>query len=200
MRESIKNPTRRKPSQQRSMDVVAAIRTAAAQVLVERGYARATTNRIAEAAGVSIGTLYQYFDGKDAIFDELAAHFLGALTSAAAGAVERSADAELPARVAATAEAGASVLARHPGLIRALDAVPGTSFRAKLVETRAIARAVVEQLLVEEGRTVDVATRRRARLLVSMAEGIALDVDSDDDLHFLAREITRMVVAYVREA
>ena len=37
-----------------------AILTAAAQVFEARGYAAGTTNRIAESAGVSIGTLYQY--------------------------------------------------------------------------------------------------------------------------------------------
>jgi AcrR family transcriptional regulator len=46
---------------------VEAILTAAAQVFEERGYAGGTTNRIAEAAGVSIGTLYQYFPSKEAL-------------------------------------------------------------------------------------------------------------------------------------
>jgi AcrR family transcriptional regulator len=46
---------------------VSAVLTAAAQVFEERGYAGGTTNRIAEAAGVSIGTLYQYFPTKEAL-------------------------------------------------------------------------------------------------------------------------------------
>jgi AcrR family transcriptional regulator len=41
--------------------------TAAAQVFEARGYAGATTNHIAARAGVSIGTLYQYFPSKEAI-------------------------------------------------------------------------------------------------------------------------------------
>jgi AcrR family transcriptional regulator len=47
--------------------VVDAILVAAARVLVEDGYARATTKRMAEVAGVSIGSLYQYFPSKGAI-------------------------------------------------------------------------------------------------------------------------------------
>lgn len=58
---------RRKPRQARSRATVEAICQAAAQVLVQEGYARATTNRIAEVAGVSVGTLYQYFPNKDAL-------------------------------------------------------------------------------------------------------------------------------------
>jgi AcrR family transcriptional regulator len=46
---------------------VEAVITAAAQVFEEQGYAGGTTNRIAEAAGVSIGTLYQYFPSKEAL-------------------------------------------------------------------------------------------------------------------------------------
>jgi AcrR family transcriptional regulator len=46
---------------------VQAVLQAAAQVFERHGYAAGTTNRIAERAGVSIGTLYQYFPNKDAI-------------------------------------------------------------------------------------------------------------------------------------
>jgi AcrR family transcriptional regulator len=58
---------RRKPVQSRSTATVEAIVEAAAQVFTRHGYAGGTTNRIAARAGVSIGTLYQYFPNKDAI-------------------------------------------------------------------------------------------------------------------------------------
>jgi AcrR family transcriptional regulator len=60
-------PARRQPSQARSEQTVRVIFEAVAQVLNEQGEAALTTNRIAERAGVSIGTLYQYFDSKEAI-------------------------------------------------------------------------------------------------------------------------------------
>ena len=62
---------RRRPSQERSRESVDVIIEASAQVLQEYGYRGATTNRIAERAGVSVGTLYQYFKNKDEIFDAL---------------------------------------------------------------------------------------------------------------------------------
>jgi len=58
---------RKKPSQERSRATVDAIYQAAAQVFSSLGYTAATTDRIAERAGVSIGTLYQYFPSKEAI-------------------------------------------------------------------------------------------------------------------------------------
>jgi AcrR family transcriptional regulator len=57
---------RARPSQARSRDTVEALLQAAAQVFECHGYAAGTTNRIAERAGVSIGSLYQYFPNKDA--------------------------------------------------------------------------------------------------------------------------------------
>jgi AcrR family transcriptional regulator len=50
---------------------VEAILEATADILVRHGYAKLTTNRIAERAGVNIASLYQYFPGKDAIVAEL---------------------------------------------------------------------------------------------------------------------------------
>jgi AcrR family transcriptional regulator len=58
---------RKTPSQERSRQTVDAIIEAAAQVFERHGYAGGTTNRIAERAGVSIGSLYQYFPNKEAI-------------------------------------------------------------------------------------------------------------------------------------
>jgi AcrR family transcriptional regulator len=54
-------------SQERSRVTVDALLEATARVLVNEGYDRASTNRIAEVAGVSIGSLYQYFPSKEAL-------------------------------------------------------------------------------------------------------------------------------------
>jgi AcrR family transcriptional regulator len=58
---------RKTPSQERSRQTVDAIIEAAAQVFERHGYVGGTTNHIAERAGVSIGSLYQYFPNKEAI-------------------------------------------------------------------------------------------------------------------------------------
>lgn len=57
----------RAPRQKRSQETADAIVEAAARVFAEMGLERATTNRIAEVAGVSVGSLYQYFPDKHAL-------------------------------------------------------------------------------------------------------------------------------------
>jgi AcrR family transcriptional regulator len=58
---------RKRASQERSRATVDALIEATARILVREGFDRASTNRIAEVAGVSIGSLYQYFPGKEAL-------------------------------------------------------------------------------------------------------------------------------------
>ncbi|MGS0896933.1 TetR/AcrR family transcriptional regulator [Burkholderia stagnalis] len=58
---------RKHASQPRSRATVDALVEATARILVKEGFDKASTNRIAEKAGVSIGSLYQYFPGKEAL-------------------------------------------------------------------------------------------------------------------------------------
>lgn len=63
--------SRKQPQQVRSSELVAAILDAAVQVLAKEGAQRFTTARVAERAGVSVGSLYQYFPNKAAILFRL---------------------------------------------------------------------------------------------------------------------------------
>lgn len=72
---------RKQPRQNRSKQMVDNILEAAARVIAERGLGDATTGRIAEAAGISIGSLYQYFDGKESIYAALLDHIVQELTA-----------------------------------------------------------------------------------------------------------------------
>ena len=63
--------SRKQPKQARSSELVAAILEAAVQVLASEGAQRFTTARVAEKAGVSVGSLYQYFPNKAAILFRL---------------------------------------------------------------------------------------------------------------------------------
>lgn len=67
---------RKQPSQARSKVTVEAIFEASIQVLLHSGARGLTTGRVAERAGVSIGTLYQYFPGKEALLYALVSRHL----------------------------------------------------------------------------------------------------------------------------
>ena len=67
--------SRREPRQERSQKRVASILSAAGQLLEEVGYAALTTNAIAQKAGTSIGSLYQFFPNKAAVLARLADGF-----------------------------------------------------------------------------------------------------------------------------
>ncbi len=66
VRKPLTNP-RKQASQARSRVTVDALVDATARILVRDGYDKASTNRIADMAGVSIGSLYQYYPSKEAL-------------------------------------------------------------------------------------------------------------------------------------
>src|SRR5215813_11561971 len=70
-RRSARISSRKQPKQARSTELVATILEAAVQVLAKEGAHRFTTARVAEKAGVSVGSLYQYFPNKAAILFRL---------------------------------------------------------------------------------------------------------------------------------
>jgi AcrR family transcriptional regulator len=68
----LRTAPRKKPSQERSTATVEAVLQATARLLAKDGYDRLSTNKIAAAAGVSVGSLYQYFPSKEALVAALA--------------------------------------------------------------------------------------------------------------------------------
>ena len=67
MSTAVRTNPRKNASQERSRLTVDALLEATARILVREGFDKASTNRIAEMAGVSIGSLYQYFPSKEAL-------------------------------------------------------------------------------------------------------------------------------------
>jgi AcrR family transcriptional regulator len=74
---SMKRTRQRVPKQARARETVTVILVAARRVLKEHGARQLSTNRVAHRAGVSIGTLYEYFPNKEAILVALAREQLG---------------------------------------------------------------------------------------------------------------------------
>src|SRR5207244_12541414 len=96
---------RRIPRQQRANETIAAILEAAAQILEAGGLAAFTTNAVAERAGVSIGTLYQYFSDKNAVLLALAQQEMKRALGDVAQALQGDGDGTVEGRVRAMVRA-----------------------------------------------------------------------------------------------
>jgi AcrR family transcriptional regulator len=109
---------RKSPQQARSRATIDAILDAAAHILGERGWTGLTTNAVAEVAGTSIGSLYQYFPDKLALIDGVRRrHFddiLGVLHAAA------NLEASRATRIAALVDGMIAVHSHHPAAHRVL--------------------------------------------------------------------------------
>src|SRR6202021_3699226 len=92
---------RKRPRQERSERLVADVLEAAVRVLAREGAQRFTTARVAEEAGVSVGSLYQYFPNKEAILFRLQSdewNQTGALLESILAGSDEPAPARLPPR------------------------------------------------------------------------------------------------------
>jgi AcrR family transcriptional regulator len=71
MMDKVLNPKDKGERRSSLPSIVSSVLEAAALILPKHGYGKSTTNVIADKAGVSIGSLYYYFQGKDAIYRKL---------------------------------------------------------------------------------------------------------------------------------
>jgi AcrR family transcriptional regulator len=170
---------------------------AAARVLVARGYASANTNRIAEVAGVSVGTVYEYFANKEDVFAALIERELDRLVAAIAS---RPIDAEGPlgVQIGGLLTAAMGALRFGPGLFRALEQVPEAAFRRRLADARTLVVAFVRDLLEVHRAELRVADLDRAAfVVVSAVEGVGGNASDEAFDGQLAGELVELVQAYL---
>ena len=140
---------RKNAVQARSKATVDAILEATARILVKDGYDHTSTNKVAEAAGVSIGSLYQYFPSKEALVAALIERHMEEMTTVVAEAAVRLRDAPLEPAVREIVRMMIAAHAVDPKLHRVLvEQVPRVGRLEKIedVQSRAyaIARAYLE--------------------------------------------------------
>lgn len=199
---------RKSASQQRSRATVEAMLDATARVLVAEGYDRASTNRIAAVAGVSIGSLYQYFPNKEALVGALVARHTREMLQLLRDSLQEVASLDLRS---ALRELIRAMIAAHrvdPELHRIFDEqIPRMG---QMAEIEAIDRevfALVRSWLQHHRGEVRVADLDRATLIcVRTVETLTHEIVIGqagslpvDDAAF-ADEVTRMVIGYLQPA
>ena len=198
---------RKMPRQARAAETRARILTAARQVFADRGYAAGTTNRIAEAAGLSVGSLYQYFPNKDAILVELVRDHIDDGTDVILAAAEPyvttpASERDLAALVRAVVRAMVAVHADDRRLHRVLfeESPRPPSLLRELAELEDHATAVQAQVLGEPQPAGD-DPALRARIVVVTIESLVhrfIASDRPIDIDQFVDEVTRLVGGYLR--
>ncbi|MCR6489943.1 TetR/AcrR family transcriptional regulator [Amycolatopsis sp. OK19-0408] len=194
---------RKQPRQVRAELTRQRILTAAAHVFGEHGYAAGTTNRIAERAGISIGSLYQYFPNKDAILAELLVRHLDN-GMAIAERVQRE---QLPGPIDQVFRVFVrGAIESHldePRLLRMLrEQAPQTNELLEKVERMKRSLVAYMRALLDEHPEVRVAdTDTAARLIVTTVELVIHQLVADHepmDHGRLEDELVAMLTRYVR--
>lgn len=166
---------RRIPRQQRAQESCAAIFEATAQILQREGMGALSTNRIAERAGVSVGTLYQYFPNKQAV-----------LLAMGRRDIEETM-AEVSAAVAAAGEAGEPPGPRVIGcLVRRFSA-------------RREVRRVLMETVFSQQLNAELAATLEAMVRLLLRHGPALAAAAPEQVFVMTRAVVGVLRAVVTE-
>lgn len=198
---------RKYASQERSRATVAALIEATARILVSDGFDKASTNRIAEVAGVSIGSLYQYFPSKEALVlgvVEQHNHDIMQIVGGALAEIDT-----LPVEEAVHTLVAVAIEAHRvsPALHRVLtEQIPRIGPLAQVETVNRQAHAIFRTYL-ESRRDelcvadVGLATFICATSIEALAHNAVLhhpDMSSDDAVKALIEDATRLVLGYLK--
>ncbi len=186
---------RKRPSQQRSAATMAAVLEAAAQVLEAGGLSAFNTNAVAARAGVSIGSLYQYFPGKDAVMAALIRLEAARFEAELATALEATASLPLPQAVERLVALAVASQTARPNLARILDLEERRlGLEIEVTQRSQTTVGQLTQFLAGRGvRDPQIAAGDLQNLVRGMIDG-ALHAEPND----LTRRIVRAAMGYLR--
>ena len=194
---------RRAPKQARSQIMVEAILEATQQLLASIGYENTNTTRIAERAGVSIGSLYQYFPNRDAVIAELQRRHHKETSAILTEAFAKAEDLPLEEAVRHLVQATIRLHQLEPELHRVLTEIVPASVnlesRAALYQVLATAQRRWFHTIARQVQPKDLdVSGLIIRELVEGATHAAVIHGDADKVAAVGDELTTMIVAYLR--
>jgi AcrR family transcriptional regulator len=185
----------RVPQQSRSKALVARVLQAAGELFATEGYEQTTTNRIAAAAGVSVGSLYQFFVDKHAILDALQAEWSERLTTELDKSLDVADSRPHETVVDEVLEVHARLDREQPGLLAVLLTRGGSGVNT----ARAAIQLRLEQIIASrEPRMPEAQRRIAAAMLIQLSLGLyTVPRSMDPDRTATRAEVRRALVAYL---
>ena len=175
---------------------------AAARVFIDLGYAGATTNKIADAAKISVGSLYQYFPSKEALAVELLRRYRAKVLAVVGAQLGRVEERGLESVIRELVDALLRADGIDPALQRVLiEQVLRTGARAEVLgfEER-LEEVVAEQLRAAKTgvaeRDLKVAAFLVVRVVLAVVHAVRVD-RSELDTARLRDHVTRLIVRYL---
>jgi len=174
MHRQVRTTPRKRPRQERSKATVDSILGATARVLVRHGFDGLTTNAVAEAAGVSIGSLYQYFPNKEALVSALIDRHMEDMNASVLAELTRVAKLPLAEAARCVIELMIRAHAIDPALHRVLtEQVPRIGKLAKLRDLDELCHRMVAGLLTARRDEITIRDPDMAAfILVSTIESV----------------------------
>lgn len=177
--------------QSRSAATVTALLDATIQVLAAVGVERATTTRVAERAGASVGTLYQYFPDREALIGAAVERYLLEIEASVAAECARLGDAPLAELASALVDALIEAKWRHVEAARALHGALVDVGRAALVEASARRAAALVARALERCRDARFDDPNAVGLFVAMSNASLLQAAIADPSRAIDRQKLR---------
>jgi AcrR family transcriptional regulator len=196
--------SRKEPQQARSSELVAAVLDAAVQVLEAEGAGRFTMARVAERAGVSVGSLYQYFPNKAAILFRLQSDEWRR-TSALLRAILEDAGKAPPERLRALVHAFIRSECEEAAIRTALDdAAPFYRDAQEAAEAHAAGAGIFQAFLCEAAPQASDAERALAgdlmkTTLSAVGSSFSEVARSPEEIHAYADALADMLSAYLEQ-
>ncbi|NUG02645.1 TetR/AcrR family transcriptional regulator [Acinetobacter oleivorans] len=196
MSETLPDP-RKRPRQARSTATFEAILEAAARILESLGFAGFNTNAMAELAGVSIGSLYQYFPSKDALIVELIRRERAELSNRIVEAIQQHDAADLKEKLKLIIQAAVQHQLSRPQLARTLEFA--SELIGKDIEERELQHefeTIISDLFIRSGVSH---AQIVAQDVIALSKGMinAAGMAGESDLNHLQQRVEKAVLGYL---